>query len=154
MTGAGVATATPIQIKAESANPASAAIFLDQNMKPPRDAVRIEELGPDDPDALIAVSYLRLPIYEYNQRNVNGAMDFLPAAAVFATGEVLFVIAAHFRRQARNVISPARQNFAYDWINALLTHLGVPKSAKPAEPPATAESAPMPLSGTPVARGS
>src|SRR5436309_3216247 len=31
-----------------------------------------DELWPDDPDALIGVSYLRLPIYEYNQRNVKG----------------------------------------------------------------------------------
>ena len=69
-----------------------------------------------------------------DQPNINHAMDFLVAAAVFATAEVVFVVAAHLRRQARNVISPARQNFAYDWINALLTHLGVPKSAKPAEP--------------------
>ncbi len=30
-----------------------------------------DELWPSDPEALIGVSYLRLPIYEYNQRNVK-----------------------------------------------------------------------------------
>src|SRR5947199_10706734 len=71
-------------------------------------------------------------------------MDFLVAAAVFASGEVVLVVSAHLRRQARNVISPARQNFAYDWINAPLTHLGVPKSAKPAEPPRYSRIGPNP----------
>ena len=33
--------------------------------------VAADELWPDDPDALIGVSYLRLWIYEYNQRNVK-----------------------------------------------------------------------------------
>jgi hypothetical protein len=33
--------------------------------------IAADELWPDQPDALIAVSYLRLPIYEYNQRNVK-----------------------------------------------------------------------------------
>ena len=32
------------------------------------------------------------------------------------------VVTAHLQRQARNVITPARQNLAYDGINTLLTH--------------------------------
>jgi hypothetical protein len=34
--------------------------------------IAADELWPKDPEALIGVSYLRLPIYEYNQRNVKG----------------------------------------------------------------------------------
>src|SRR6185369_6155515 len=34
--------------------------------------IAADELWPNDPEALIGVSYLRLPIYEYNQRNVKG----------------------------------------------------------------------------------
>jgi len=52
-------------------------------------------------------------------------MDLLPAAATFALRKVALVVAAHLRRQAGNVVSPARQNLAYNWINALLTHKGL-----------------------------
>src|SRR5438552_17292437 len=56
-----------------------------------------------------------------NQGNINGAMQPLFAAAAFAGGEVLFVVAAHLRRETGNIIAPAGQNFAYDRIDAL-TH--------------------------------
>ena len=48
-------------------------------------------------------------------------MQPLFAAAAFAGGEVLFVVAAHLRRETGNIIAPAGQNFAYDRIDAL-TH--------------------------------
>ena len=62
-----------------------------------------------------------------DQAHVNNAMNFLPASAVLAGGEVVFVVAAHLRRQAGYVIPPARQDLANDRINALLTHAGVTK---------------------------
>src|ERR1051326_7334755 len=49
-------------------------------------------------------------------------MQALPAAAVFASDEMLFVIPAHLRRQAGNIVAPPRQDFAYDGINTL-THI-------------------------------
>src|SRR5438445_13022739 len=52
---------------------------------------------------------------------IDHAMNLLAAAAVFTRGEMAFVVAAHFRRQAGNIVAPARQNLANDWINALLT---------------------------------
>ena len=58
-------------------------------------------------------------------------MDFLTAAAVFAGLKMILVVAAHLRRQAGNIVSPARQYFPYDWINALLTHLGARNSQPP-----------------------
>lgn len=57
-----------------------------------------------------------------DEPNVNDAMDLLPAAAALAGGEVAFIVATHFRRQAGNVVSPARQDFSNNWIDALLTH--------------------------------
>src|SRR5579871_1165840 len=68
---------------------------------------------------------------ESDQSDVDQAVDFLPAAAVFAVRKVFFVVAAHFWRKAGNVIPPARQNLSYDWINTLLTHVGDTKSANP-----------------------
>src|SRR6266568_719360 len=62
-----------------------------------------------------------------NQPHIDHAMDFLPAAAVFAFREVAFVVAAHLWREAGDVVPPARQNLSNDWINALLTHGGKPK---------------------------
>src|ERR1700746_881990 len=56
---------------------------------------------------------------QYNQRNVNGAMDFLPAAAVFAGGEVVLVVFAHRGREARDIIPPSGQNLAYEGVDAL-----------------------------------
>src|SRR5579863_1197190 len=77
-------------------------------------------------------------------------MDFLAAATVLAGGKVLFVVPSHLRRQPGNVVPPARQYLAYDWINALLTHGGYEISQHADS--TKAESAPEPLSGTPGAR--
>src|SRR6267143_3144571 len=49
-------------------------------------------------------------------------MHALPAAATLTGGQMLFVVATHLRRQARNIVTPARQDLAYDGINTLLTH--------------------------------
>ena len=57
-----------------------------------------------------------------NQSYINRAMDALPPSAPFAFRKMAFVVAAHLRRQAGNVIPPARQNLPYNRINALLTH--------------------------------
>src|SRR5271169_737349 len=51
-------------------------------------------------------------------------MDLLPAAAVFASREMAFVVGTHFGRKAGNIVTPACQNLANDRINALLTHGG------------------------------
>src|SRR5580704_5643763 len=60
-----------------------------------------------------------------DQSNINQAMNFLAAAPMLTTRKMFFVVFAHLGREAGNIITPARQNFAYDWINALLTYLGV-----------------------------
>src|ERR1700716_2997615 len=70
-------------------------------------------------------------------------MHALPAAATLTGGQMLFVVAAHLRRQARNIVTPARQNLTYDGINTLLTHNE-----------ATDGSALTPLTAPPAALGS
>src|SRR5579862_8454076 len=57
-----------------------------------------------------------------DQAYINEAVNALPAAASLAGGKVAFVVAAHLRRQAGNIVPPARKNFPYDGIDALLTH--------------------------------
>src|SRR5215469_2819525 len=65
---------------------------------------------------------------EHDERNVNSAMQPLARTTALALGKMLLVIAAHLRRQAGDVIAPASQNFAHNWINAL-AHIGLQTDA-------------------------
>jgi hypothetical protein len=56
-----------------------------------------------------------------NQRNVDGAMQVLTRAATSASHEVVLVVATHFKRNAGNIVAPARQDLADNGINAF-TH--------------------------------
>src|SRR6201981_1830425 len=71
---------------------------------------------------------------QYNQRNVNGAMDFLPAAAVFARGKVVLVVFAHLGREARDIIPPSGQNLAYEGVDALAHTLLATAGSAPTAP--------------------
>src|SRR5437763_6806049 len=57
---------------------------------------------------------------QHNQSHIDCAMYMLARTAVFALGKVRFVVAAHFGSDAGNVISPARKNFSYDRVIALI----------------------------------
>src|SRR5271168_4234858 len=105
VTGAGVATATTSQISADKAKPASAAISSQNACRGPKCRITPNANRNTPPEA-----YANNPVYA------------LPPAAAFAAGEVAFIVATHFRRQAGNIIAPARQDLAHDWIDALLTH--------------------------------
>jgi hypothetical protein len=48
-------------------------------------------------------------------------MHTLMRTAVFALGKVRFIVAAHLRRDAGDVIPPSRQNLSNDRVNAF-TH--------------------------------
>ena len=54
---------------------------------------------------------------EDNQGNINQTVQLLTTAAVLAGGEMQLVVAAHLRRQARDVIPPSRKDFPYDGFN-------------------------------------
>src|SRR5437588_9440571 len=86
------------------------------------------------------------------QRDVNDAVNLLAAAAMLAVLEVAFIVAAHLHRQARDVIAPSRQNFAYDWIDAQLTHGDTDLSRRLS--PTTGGWALTPRTGLPTAPGS
>ena len=60
---------------------------------------------------------------QYDQGNVDGAMQALARTAAGTGREVLLIVATHLGRQARNVVAPARQDLAHDRLNALRIHL-------------------------------
>jgi hypothetical protein len=51
--------------------------------------IAADELWPDDPDALVAVGFLRLWIYEYNQRNVKSQWSTILNDLTDVTGDAL-----------------------------------------------------------------
>ena len=55
---------------------------------------------------------------QHRKGDIKAAMKLQPGAAVAAVGEVLFIIPAHLLRYPGDVISPARQDGAYDVIIA------------------------------------
>src|SRR5579864_9568606 len=87
-----------------------------------------------------------------DQSHIDNAVDLLAAAATFTAGKMILVVATHLRRQAGNVVTPARQNLAYDGINTLLTH--TEDAWVPTIRPTTNGSAPAPQTGLPAARDS
>ena len=59
---------------------------------------------------------------QHDQGDVDGAVQALASMAAGAIAEVFLVIAAHLRRQARNVITPPGEDLANDRVDTLLTH--------------------------------
>jgi len=57
------------------------------------------------------------------QGKINNAVQTAPALAVAAGREVGFVVAPHLRRNTGNVIAPAGEDAAHEFIAALGTHL-------------------------------
>lgn len=53
-----------------------------------REQLAGDELAPDNPDVLIATSYLRAPVYEWNQRDVRGQADLIVTDMTDNAGEV------------------------------------------------------------------
>lgn len=53
-----------------------------------REQIAGDEIAPNDPNVLIATSYLRNPIYEWNQRDVRGQWDVILTDITDTTGEV------------------------------------------------------------------
>src|ERR1035438_5344976 len=56
---------------------------------------------------------------QYNQRDIDNAVQLLAAAAVLAGREMQLVVASHFRSEARDVIPPSRKDLPYDGFNAV-----------------------------------
>jgi hypothetical protein len=66
---------------------------------------------------------------QHRKRNIQAAVELQPRAAVAAVGKVLFIVPSHLGRNPGDVISPARQDGAYDVIiasgssHSFITHL-------------------------------
>ena len=143
VTGAGVATATPSQISAESPNPASARDFQPEGM--PRAQV------PDH--AKRQQKHRRGNRGQRDQPYIDDAMDLLAAAAAFTAGKMALRSRRAFPAPGRKyrTASPPESCQRLDQCTA--DSFGGTNTAKPANSPATGESAPAPRSATPEARG-
>ncbi len=53
-----------------------------------REQLAGDEIAPNDPNVLIATSYLRNPLYEYNQRDVAGQWDIIVTDMTDTSGEL------------------------------------------------------------------
>ena len=53
-----------------------------------REQIAGDEIAPDDPNVLIATSFLRHPVYEWNQRDVRGQWDIILTDMTDTTGEL------------------------------------------------------------------
>src|SRR6267142_1448243 len=58
-----------------------------------------------------------------NQGKIHDAVQFAPALAVAAVRKVALVVAAHFRRNAGNVIAPTGEDTAHKFVGALRSHV-------------------------------
>jgi hypothetical protein len=53
-----------------------------------------------------------------DEKDINGAGDALAAAAVATVGEMLVVVGAHGRGEARYVVTPSGEDVSYHLVNA------------------------------------
>ncbi|HEX4663604.1 MAG TPA: hypothetical protein VH196_04380, partial [Terriglobales bacterium] len=55
----------------------------------------------------------------HDETNVDGTVQALPRTAMRTVEEVVFVVGAHLRSDAGNVVSPACEDIAYYLIHTL-----------------------------------
>ena len=72
-----------------------------------------DELWPDDPDALVGVGFLRLWIYEYNQRNVKGQWASILDDITDVTGDALLGMGLQCARCHDHKFDPILQKDYY-----------------------------------------
>ena len=72
-----------------------------------------DELDPDDPELRVAVGYLRLGTYEYNQRNVRGQWADILNDITDVTGEVFLGLEHRLRRCHDHKFDPILQEDYY-----------------------------------------
>lgn len=75
--------------------------------------IAADELWPDDPDAVIGVSYYRLPIYEYNQRNVKGQWATIINDITDVTGDAFLGLGMQCARCHDHKFDPILQKDYY-----------------------------------------
>jgi hypothetical protein len=75
--------------------------------------IAADELWPDQPDALVGVSYLRLPIYEYNQRNVKAQWATIINDITDVTGDAFLGLGMQCARCHDHKFDPIPQKDYY-----------------------------------------
>src|SRR5207237_716124 len=91
--------------------------------------IAADELWPDDPDALVGVSYLRLWIYEYNQRNVKAHWATILNDLTDVTGDAFLGLGMQCARCHDHKFDPILQKDYYRlqaFFAALLPHDDLP----------------------------
>ncbi|MEI6712190.1 MAG: PSD1 and planctomycete cytochrome C domain-containing protein [Verrucomicrobiota bacterium] len=74
-----------------------------------REQLAGDEIDPSNPDVLIATSYLRNPIYEWNQRDVRGQWDVILTDITDTTGEVFLGLSLGCARCHNHKFDPILQ---------------------------------------------
>ena len=109
--GAGVATATISQISAESAKPASAPTSSQKAWRGPKCRITAKAsrntAAEADASTIREISMMRCSFCRLRQCS--------------QVGEMQFVVPAHLRSQAGNIVAPSRKDFPYDRFHTL-TH--------------------------------
>src|SRR2546423_13020653 len=75
--------------------------------------IAADELWPEDPDALVGTGFLRLPIYEYNQRNVKGQWATILNDITDVTGDAFLGVGLHCARCPAHKFDPILQRVFY-----------------------------------------
>lgn len=78
-----------------------------------REQLAGDELAPDNPDILIATSYLRTPIYEWNQRDVRGQHEIIVTDLTDNAGEVFLGLSMGCARCHDHKFDPILQKDYY-----------------------------------------
>lgn len=78
-----------------------------------REQLAGDEIAPDDPDVLIATSFLRNPIYEYNQRDVRGQHQLILEDLTDTAGELFLGLSVGCARCHDHKFDPILQKDYY-----------------------------------------
>jgi hypothetical protein len=114
-----------------------------------REQLAGDEIAPDDPNVLIATSFMRQPVYEWNQRDVRGQWEIIVTDMTDTTGELFLGLSFGCARCHNHKFDPILQKDYYR-LRAFFTpvlwrddlFLGTPEElAKHAEKKAAWEAA-------------
>ncbi len=78
-----------------------------------REQLAGDEIAPDDPEVLVATSYLRNPIYEWNQRDVRGQHDLIVTDLTDNAGEAFLGLSLGCARCHDHKFDPILQKDYY-----------------------------------------
>jgi len=78
-----------------------------------REQLAGDEIAPDNPDVMTATQYLRMPVYEYNQRDVAGQWDIIVTDMTDTSGELFLGLSFGCARCHNHKFDPILQKDYY-----------------------------------------